>query len=489
MTARDIFGILFWCLCLIGGGLALLEQANTIEKENRQHAIMDNWEKVTAELTSGKIRYKGNNGTITASYTYKYGGLTYTSNNVGLYDHDEAVTLFREKIQFSSYIDCYVNPYNPSEACLFRDYADNSSPAAYTIGGIALIGLGGTLFYFSFIHGLFFKKKSLDSPVQTSSTTSSSHSPRGDVPITSISASPRKIRKQGSLSGVVAKIRSYLKDAKKEVRFGSEKFDMEAVLWMFCICHLSVRDAYAEAARKQGRYISLNSIHVDYLKFDGMSMACAATIQELGISRLTLPELSKLYWKRFAMYQNTKKENHFISFFVALMDKDVSLEDSPRLSVKVLNDFSLPKSNTLLSCILTWMVIFFRNKGVNKLYDCAAALSEDYGYWLVGLKDKINGKTYTGCNGCSRLTEVDKIKNLACPDCSKKLDAYYESRREQEVDGSYISFKINRHCKHCGEEYRERESDIYKRGLCDSCYGQFSKNFDCLRKKHGITKN
>ena len=467
----------------------MFNQGDTIENENRQQNQMANWSKVTAELTSGNIRYKGNHGTIKASYTYKFGGLTYTSDNVGLYNQNEAVKLFREKIQFSTYIDCYVNPHNPSEACLFRDYVDDSSPAGYRIGGIALICLGGTLFYFCFIHGLFSKKKSQNSQVQTSSATSSTYSSRGHVPITSISASPRKIRKHGSLPGVVAKTRSYLKEANKMVQFNSEKFNTEAVIWMFCICHLSVRDAYVEASRKHGRYSSLNSIHVDYLKFNGMSMACAATIQELGISNYTLPELSKLYWNRFATYQNEKKENHYISLFAALMAKDAGIEDSPRLSVKGLNELSLSKSNTLLSCILRWMVSFFRNKRINELYDCAAALCEDYGYWLVGLKDKINGKTYTGCNGCSILTEVGKIKYLDCPGCRKKLEEYYKHRQEREAVGGYISFKINRHCKHCGVEYRERESDIFQRGLCDSCHSRFSANFTCLLKKHGITKN
>lgn len=480
MTIREALGALFWCFIIFVGGLGLFGEGSSIEQENRLRSQMTHWPKVNAEIKSGNIRYKKNYGTITASYSYNYKGVTYTSNNVGLYDRGDAVKLFREKLQFASRIDCYVNPSNPSEAYLFNCLTEDSSPMGYRLGGLALMALGVVIFYFTFLHGFFQKNsKEIQEKNSTSERPNSYSLPRNST------YASKKVKKNHSIDGLVKVVNKYLRGINTQKYFNAEKYKLEAIVWIFCVSDVIIRDAYSEVEKKQNKFIT-NRIHADYIKLRSISIACIAIIQQLGASNLNLHELSKLYWDKFSMYSKLKRENHFIALLSSLLNEDetVGKRLSNKITVSAINKHSLTLCNSLASDILKWMLNFFRTKGFNEVYEYSVSLFENHAQWLTGLKDRNDGKVYVCCNRCSVFYEISELNDLACPDCHAILRKYWEDQAKQDYE---ISFKINRFCKHCGCEYREGDAGIHRYGLCYSCFGQFRKNFECLQNKYAIT--
>ena len=497
MTIRDALGALFWCFIIFGGGLALFNEGGSVEKENRLRSRMANWPKVTAKIEDAHVRYKRNYGTITATYTYKYNGLSYTSNNVGLYDSDEAVKLFRENLQFASRIDCFVNPTNPSEAYLFNNQTDDSSPTGYRIGGLAIMVLGVVIFYFTFIHGFFQRKiegakekeKGSASVPTTSNVSRYQRANSYNLPQSSTPA-PKKIRKnKASIEGLAKIINTYIIKLNCKDYNKFEKYKLEAIVWMFCISHLVIKEAYEEAAKKHNEFYS-KRIHVDNIRLRSVSIACIAIIQHLGVSNLNLRELSKLYWNRLSIYSEKKKENHFTALFSLLLnendgyiepmnvdEEEIRKEKTNKITISAINKHSLSLCNSLVSDILKWMLNFFQSKGFNEVYDYSVSLFEAQAQWRTGLKDKKDGKVYVCCNRCSILSEVDELYELLCYDCQDKLNEL----AKKDTQSSSFGFIISSYCKHCGQGYDLWNAHSHHCGLCYSCFMGFSKNFARLR--------
>lgn len=483
MTLGETFSALLFSLLFTLGGLGVYKGADEAEEENLLRAQISNWPQAEAKILSGHVSYSKTSGRITTKYTYEYDGERYTSDKVGFYDSEDAPTLFKEKIQYATYIDCYVNPLNPEESYLFNCQTEDESPMVQRLCGLAITGTGLLIFYFSFIHR-FVKKK-------VSSTSSKKNNPGSQTIATPTSS---KMNERGksvrSITSLKKIVNNSLNKADWTNNFNSDKCKIEAIIWMFCISDIIMREAYSKVLNRQNG-LGFHRDSIDYIKHRSLSIACSAIIQKLGLGDLKLKELSKLYWNRFSMYSNMKKEHHFITLFSILISKNSSSKPDtcPKITVNAINKLTLEKSNLIISAILKWMLHFCKDEIFIEIFNCSTSLFERHAQWVIGLKDEIDGKIYACCNRCALLCDVKKLVDLACPACNARLEKYMdnESKRFSESGCSGLSFRINYNCKHCGHEYSERGSNIHHYRLCYSCFNKFSKNFEGLNKRLYIT--
>ncbi len=126
MEIREYLQVLVISFLLFVGGLLLFNSAKEAEYENKLRVEMRSWPKAEAKIESANVRYSKSSGTIYATYTYNYQGTSYTSSNVGLYESDTALSLFKEKLKHASTIPCFVNPTNPKEAYLFNQQTEDT---------------------------------------------------------------------------------------------------------------------------------------------------------------------------------------------------------------------------------------------------------------------------------------------------------------------------------------------------------------------------
>lgn len=383
---------------------------------------------------------------------------------------------------------------------LFKEGSEVDSPIEYQLGGIVLMAFGVLLFYFSFIHG-FFQRESEGS--RESGSVGVPSASRGGAYSLTLGSTPFSIgirKNKASIRGLARIINGCIGKLNFKLYNKNEKYKLEAIFWLFCVSHSMIRDVYAEAAKNQNRFYS-NLMHVDHVRLRSVSIACIAILQHLGVSSLSVRELSRLYWDRFSIYSEMKKENHFIALFSLLLNEDEGrIQDinygvdtekrvggTNKITISTINKHSLSLCNSLVSDILKWMLSFFQTKRFIELYDYSVALFEDHAQWTAGLKDKYDGRIYACCNGCSVLHEINRLDDLDCPDCRARLRKCREEQAKQD-DLSSIKFKFSVFCRCCGHEFRVHNSDIHRHGLCRTCFDQFSKNFASLRKRFGIKK-
>lgn len=477
MKLSEYISALVFSVLLFFGGIGVFNSAKDAEYENQLRVEMRSWPKVEAKIESANVRFSKSSGTIYATYTYNYQGTPYTSSNVGMYDSDNALSLFKEKLQHASTIPCFVNPANPKEAYLFNQQTEDAWPTVRRLVGIALSILGAVIFYFTFLHRFFSKKE--DNKKTTHYKNTPQHKKTNTEP-------KRKIPSYGSLGDLINLSKEYINIGQKLNIITTNRDKIEVIIWLYCISQEIVRDALSDARKKQNE-LMLNPIHLDYLKLRGISIACAVTIQKLNLSNLSLGELSKLYWDRFNVYSETKKENYFITLFAILANQDNEQDNArcAKVTTKTLINLTQEKRDSLITGCHRFVIEFFKKENYAEIYRYSTYAYEDHAHWRVGLKDQITGNVYTCCNGCGVLHEVVNLNSdMACPECDARLQKYRESTKD-----STTSIKWTITCKHCGTRYREYLRDIPHHNLCSTCFTRFSTSFAYLKKSVPSYKN
>ncbi|MDO4751380.1 MAG: DUF3592 domain-containing protein [Akkermansia sp.] len=469
MEIREYLQVLVISFLLFVGGLLLFNSAKEAEYENKLRVEMRSWPKAEAKIESANVRYSKSSGTIYATYTYNYQGTSYTSSNVGLYESDTALSLFKEKLKHASTIPCFVNPTNPKEAYLFNQQTEDTWPTARRLGGVVLSILGAVIFYFTFLHRFFRKKKDEKKTPQQQTNTESI----------------RKIPSYGSLGDLINLTKEYITIGQQLNIITTNRDKIEVIIWLYSISQTIIQNSLNEARKKQNEF-TLNPIRIDYLKLRGINMACAVTIQKLNLSNLSLGEISKLYWNRFNVYSQTKKENYFITLFAILANQDE--QDNAKctkVTTKTLINLTQEKRDSLIAGCHRFVIKFFQKENYTEIYRYSTYAYDDHAHWRVGLKDQINGKVYTCCNSCGLLHEVVKLNDeMTCPACIAKLEKYFN-----DTMGSDVNIKWTVICKHCGTRYREHLIDISHHLLCYTCFNQLSTNFTYLKNSVPLYKN
>lgn len=143
MTWDDVkgwLGLFFWFGI---GGAVMFGLAEDAVKENDRIRQIRNWDSVQAHVTEGTLHSSRKGGThLNLSYTYTYKGKSYESRDMGLYDSDEAKSLYNRADRNREAFYCHVNPHNPSEAVLFctKSLSPNK-PVLFRLAGVALWGV------------------------------------------------------------------------------------------------------------------------------------------------------------------------------------------------------------------------------------------------------------------------------------------------------------------------------------------------------------